>query len=179
MSEDFKKEADKLTEPTEAIDLHKKIPNSFEQFVLGMDRYINQKYQAKAESYGWFAGIASFLLFFYLSAFMSMPPEYFAFIIIISFPIGFLFVKGNAWSWGLRFQKDPLTNELVRDPISKEAMRDCGCNLKRLPLYGEDNWLAMRLTEHYTCLIYKFITRFILGWYLIVVLVLVLLFIFK
>jgi hypothetical protein len=135
-----------------------KSPNKIVSFILSLDKYINFTYQDKAHVYGWITGVFIYIAFIlmFFSGGIVIKNENIKYILFASFPITYFFVKMNFYLW---------SNARVADHRAKNLdVRDCGCRRNALPNYGNSGWLKARLSEHYTCVVYKFIAGILLGW---------------
>lgn len=145
--------------------------NKIKVFILSLDKYINITYQDKAHIYGWVSGtviyIAFILMFF--AGVIVVKNENIKYILLASFPITYFFIKMNFYLWS----NARVTEYRIMNPDA----RGCGCRKEVLPLYGDEGWLKVRIKEHYTCVVYRFISGMLLGWCLGAILFMVTLFI--
>ena len=128
-----------------------------DELVLSIDKYINPESHSKAHIYGWLAGVivcGIFLILIYLNI-IHLPEKYSQYIILAPFPIAYFFVKVNFLSWS-----HDRVSESQRE--NRDA-KDCFCNLDNLPLYPEFGWKEARYSEFYTCILYVFISCFLMG----------------
>ena len=139
-----------------------------DELALSIDKYINPKSHSKAHIYGWLAGVivcGIFLILIYLNN-IHLPGKYAQFIILAPFPITYFFVKVNFLKWSH-------ARNLKRERENKDA-KDCFCDLGNLPPYPEFGWKEARYIEFYTCILYGFISSFLMGCCLAIALCLVL-----
>ena len=139
-----------------------------DELALSIDKYINPESHSKANIYGWLAGVivsGIFLVLIYLNI-IHLPGNYSQFIILAPFPITYFFVKANFLIWSH-------DRVVERQRENKEA-KDCFCNLDNLPSYPELGWKEARYIEFYTCILYEFISSFLMGCCLAIALCLVL-----
>jgi hypothetical protein len=139
-----------------------------DELALSIDKYINPESHSKAHIYGWLAGVivcGIFLILIYLNI-IHLSGKYSQFIFLAPFPIAYFFVSANYFRW---------TNDRVaeRQRENKDA-KYCFCDLGNLPPYPEFGWKEARYTEFYTCILYVFISCFLMGCCLAIVLSLVL-----
>ena len=135
-----------------------------DELALSIDKYINPESHSKAHVYGWLIGVivsGIFLVLIYLNI-IHLPAKYSQFIILAPFPTTYFFVKANFLKWSH-------DRNLKRERENKDA-KDCFCDLSNLPPYPEFGWKEARYAEFYTCILYVFISCFLMGCCLAIVL---------
>jgi hypothetical protein len=128
-----------------------------DEIALSIDNKINSKSQTRASIYGWIVGVIvySFLISLIVLKIIHIPKIYLNFIFIVPFPSFYVFVKANFFLWS--------NKRVLERQVKNIDTKDCNCDLGKLPSYGEIGWKEARYCEFYTCILYGFITRFILG----------------
>lgn len=131
--------------------------DNYDELVLSIDNYINLKSQTRADIYGWLTGVVIFsmaLIYIYWGG-IQISGINFLYIILAPFPLTYFFGKANAFGWR--------TDRYLKKLIAKEDIADCFCNLKKLSPYPEFGWKETRYREFYSCILYSFISSFLMG----------------
>ena len=151
----------------------RKVENMIDELILSIDKHINPTSCTKALRLGAIIGFLVFLslLGCELAELISMPKDKFIYIFLLApFPLGIAFLRINSFAWQ-KMRRLELS-------IKNIDMKNCGCELDRLPAYREFGWIKARITEYYTCIFFGFITGFIFGWCLAVLVGLLFLYLF-
>lgn len=128
-----------------------------DEWVLSIDRYINLKSQSRADVYGWLMGmlIFSIVLIIFLLNVVHISSKNFLYFVFSPFPITYFFGKANQFGWR--------TDRYLKSLVDKGDVSDCFCDLKRLPPYPDLGWKKTRYREFYSCIVYSFISSFLMG----------------
>lgn len=144
-----------------------------EKLILSIDKYINPASRTRALRYGLLTGLLTFscLLGCELIGFIRFPMDKFVYFFIFApFLMGIFFLRMNSFLW----------QKMRRIELNMKAIdiKNCGCELTRLPAYGELGWMRARINEYYTCVLFGFICGFIFGWCLAVLVGVLILYLF-
>ena len=128
-----------------------------DELALSIDKYINPESHSKAHVYGWLVGVivsGIFLVLIYLNI-IHLPGKYSQFIILAPFPTTFFFINANYFSWS--------HDKVAESQRKNKDAKYCFCSLDNLPPHPEFGWKEARFVEFYTCILYVFISCFLMG----------------